>query len=368
MAINLQATHGTVCDLAEQTYGYFGWPTVARMDDGMLIVISSGMRMEHVDPTGRTVINISRDEGKTWSSPRVINDSPFDDRDAGVISLGGSKALVTWFTSDTRAYEKHWEGEYLAKMQPGFIWERWADASKFVGAWTSTTDDSGASWSKPVRCNLTTPHGPIRLRNGDLLYFGKEFGRNMDEFLKGEGDVAAEVSRDNGKTWQRLGSVPLYPGINRSSYHEPHVVELQSGKLLGLIRLSPVGGDKLPDDAPNFSNLQTISTDGGKTWSAPTAWGFRGSPPHLMMHSSGALVCVYGHRDAPCGERASISRDEGATWQHGLVLREDGPDSDLGYPSSVELADGSIFTVYYQKPRKTSDKCALLWTRWQLPE
>jgi hypothetical protein len=49
-------------------------------------------------------------------------------------------------------------------------------------------------------------------------------------------------------------------------------------------------------------------------------------------------------------------------------LRDDGPDADLGYPSSVELGDGSILTVYYQKLAAAREKCSLLWTRWKLPE
>ena len=50
-----------------------------------------------------------------------------------------------------------------------------------------------------------------------------------------------------------------------------------------------------------------------------------------------------------------------------MILRDDGPDGDLGYPSSAELDDGSILTVYYQKVA-SADKCSLLWTRWKLPE
>ena len=38
-----------------------------------------------------------------WTSPRVINDTPSDDRDSGVISLGGTDSLlVTWFSVDAR--------------------------------------------------------------------------------------------------------------------------------------------------------------------------------------------------------------------------------------------------------------------------
>lgn len=98
----VKAEHGIVCRLPGKKFGYFGWPTVARADDGTLIVASSGLRSQHVCPWGKTVLNTSTDDGRTWSAPRAINDSPIDDRDAGVISLGGNRLLVSWFTSDTR--------------------------------------------------------------------------------------------------------------------------------------------------------------------------------------------------------------------------------------------------------------------------
>ena len=53
-------------------------------------------------------------------------------------------------------------------------------------------------------------------------------------------------------------------------------------------------------------------------------------------------------------------------WRYDYILRDDGPHPDLGYPSSVELDDGSILTVYYQRPRSVDDKCALLWSRWRI--
>ncbi len=56
----------------------------------------------------------------------------------------------------------------------------------------------------------------------------------------------------------------------------------------------------------------------------------------------------------------------GATWTYNYILRDDGPDSDLGYPASVELDDGSILTVYYQKRYSSDEPCSLLWTRWKL--
>ena len=41
--------------------------------------------------------------------------------------------------------------------------------------------------------------------------------------------------------------------------------------------------------------------------------------------------------------------------------------ASLADPSSVELDDGSILTLYYQKPAGVRSKCALLTTRWTLP-
>ena len=96
-----------------------------------------------------------------------------------------------------------------------------------------------------------------------------------------------------------------------------------------------------------------------------------GSPPHLLKHSSGALVCVYGRREAPFGERALVSWDNGETWTEDYDLDNRAVGGDLGYPCSVELDDGSILTVYYQKyyndeTGKYDDKCSILYTRWTL--
>jgi hypothetical protein len=47
--------------------------------------------------------------------------------------------------------------------------------------------------------------------------------------------------------------------------------------------------------------------------------------------------------------RACLSEDEGDTWdiRNEIVLRDDGLDGDMGYPSSEQLNDDTILTVYY---------------------
>jgi len=143
---------------------------------------------------------------------------------------------------------------------------------------------------------------------------------------------------------------------------------LPSGKLVGLIRVQDAGDSSSLADAGviPFSMMQTESVDEGHTWSSPRALNFHGSPPHLLRHSSGALLLTYGYRSTPYGQRVAISRDEAQTWEHDWIIRDDGPDSDLGYPSTVELGDGSLFTICYQRV-PGDQKCSLQGSRWQLP-
>jgi sialidase-1 len=351
MSKKVKAQHGIICRLSNDPFGYFGWPSIARMDDGTMIVASSGLRREHVCPWGKTVLHYSTDDGYTWSDSKIINNSPLDDRDAGIVNLGGQKLLVTWFTCDPRGCQLYGSPEYLEKTRK--LMDRWTDemVSQYVGNWVMLSDDGGNTWSAPIRVTVTAPHGPVVLRSGDILFFGKE------EAIK------AVKSRDGGRTWTEIGTVPISADTHNSNYHEPHVVELPSGKLIGLIRYQHAGNYKSHND---FSIFQTESDDGGITWTTARPLGVDGSPPHVIYHSSGALVCVYGYRKEPYGERAMISYDEGVSWETDIVIREDGPDRDLGYPASVEMPDGSIYTIYYQK-YAAGEKPSLLWSRWRLP-
>ncbi len=173
----LNAEQGIVCRMQEERFGYFGWPTVARLENGALVVASSGLRTEHVCPYGKTVLHTSQDEGRTWSSPRVIQDSLIDDRDAGVISLGDRKMLVSWFRSDTRIYSNSsWIPEAERKMWFE-TFDTWIDdaVKDLLGSWVMLSEDAGDTWSTPIHVPVSAPHGPILLKNGHLFYLGKRY-------------------------------------------------------------------------------------------------------------------------------------------------------------------------------------------------
>ncbi len=346
--------HGVVCTRPDSEYGYFGWPSAAILGDGRVVVGCSGLRRHHVDPFGKTVLCVGTPKDG-FGECIVGHDSPLDDRDAGVVALGGNSLLVTWFTLDTRIFR-----DDLMKYSPAEFEVMDAamrafpeDAKKYVGSWTMRSDDGGATFTSPARCPVSSPHGPVVMRDGRLIYLGKLFPEGMDRPF---GIVSCAESRD-GLHWDVLGEVPLPENVTNGQFHEPHVIELNDGALLCLIRYHyPNGG---------LGIYKSVSRDGGRTWSTPEDMDIHGSPPHLLRHSSGAIVLTYGWRHTPYGQRALISRDDGATWSDEIILRDDGPDGDLGYPCSVELPGGDILTVYYQK-RPGESLCSILWTQWRI--
>lgn len=346
--------HGVVCTRPGSEYGYFGWPSAAILGDGRVVVGCSGLRRHHVDPFGKTVLCVGTPKDG-FGECIVGHDSPLDDRDAGVVALGGNSLLVTWFTLDTRIFR-----DDLMKYSPAEFEVMDAamrafpeDAKKYVGSWTMRSDDGGATFTSPARCPVSSPHGPVVMRDGRLIYLGKLFPEGMDRPF---GIVSCAESRD-GLHWDVLGEVPLPENVTNGQFHEPHVIELNDGALLCLIRYHyPNGG---------LGIYKSVSRDGGRTWSTPEDMDIHGSPPHLLRHSSGAIVLTYGWRHTPYGQHARISRDDGATWSDEIILRDDGPDGDLGYPCSVELPGGDILTVYYQK-RPGESLCSILWTQWHI--
>ena len=103
--IRPKTIHGIVNRRAG-SFSYQAWPTVCKNDKGELYVVYSGMRIGHICPFGKTILQKSPDGGNTWSMPVIVNDTALDDRDAGIVSLGEEKLLVTWFCHPSKMYLK----------------------------------------------------------------------------------------------------------------------------------------------------------------------------------------------------------------------------------------------------------------------
>ncbi len=84
-----------------------------------------------------------------------------------------------------------------------------------------------------------------------------------------------------------------------------------------------------------------------------------------MCLREGRLLMSYGYRRAPYGNRVRVSADHGVTWGEELVISADVATGDLWYPSTVELADGALVTVWYESMEDTR-LAVLRQARWRL--
>lgn len=354
--------------ISQDAQYYNGWPTVARRANGELWVSWSGGREAHVCPFGQVLAMTSRDDGQSWTWPRVLLDSAIDDRDSGVIETAKGTLLVTTFTSlayepmlkkQTALAELSTNGWKSAGMKPE-QYARWkacherlndAERKAELGQWLLRSTDGGKTWSTRLPTIVNSPHGPIQLRDGRLLYAGKGLWTE-------EKKIGVCESTDDGLTWHWLAEIPTRKGDEVvKGYHELHAVEAADDTLIAQIRNH--------NKVNSGETLQTESTDGGKTWSVPHSIGVWGLPSHLLRLRGGRLLMTYGHRRPPFGNQARVSADNGKTWSEALIISGDGAGGDLGYPSTVELADGTLLTIWYEK-MKDLPKAVLRQARWRM--
>ena len=334
---------------------YYGWSTVANMGNGVLVAVCSGGREKHVCPFGRVILFRSTDGGRTWDDGTRVTDGPLDDRDAGITLAADGSWLVNYFTS------VHWISDGIVDEMP----ESWkkvaekitlADLNREHGFFILRSTDQGGSWKKyPVPVNNV--HGPTLLKDGSLIWAGKDLDyHHVKSSRMGEKLIICR-STDNGQTWETLSSLPSVLWQNRQKWVEAHQTECADGTFLVQFRNQNF-------QFADYETWQSESTDKGKTWSEPHPIGF-GTPSHLLTLPDGRILMTYGYRRSPFSNRVRISDDNGMTWSDEIVLNDDFPSWDMGYPSTARLDDGTFFTLWYENNDGTAK---LRGMNWQLDE
>ena len=277
-ALSLQVLETKV--ISPDLENYHGWPTLTRRRNGQLVLVWSGGRESHVCPFGRVEMMTSDNNGQTWTWPRVLIDGAIDDRDAGRARnrqrhFAGGLLHVARLRTEPAGAEKKEPGDKgaLARRAPAG-WQAAHDRLTAeqrraeLGQWMIRSTDGGVTWSARYPTLVNSPHGPIQLSDGRLLYAGKS------SFGGKERRVGVCESTDDGASWRWLGDVPERPGDSTA----------------GLSRIARRGNGRWPDHRPNpqpqskpntGETLQTESTDGGRTWAVPRSIGVWGLPSFL---------------------------------------------------------------------------------------
>lgn len=196
------------------------------------------------------------------------------------------------------------------------------------------SDDHGHQWTWDGTFVLPDESAPAPVPFGDVVegdagllaasaYHRHRPGRRLAYFY---------VSTDGGASWRPRAR------IGADDCSETAVLHLGSGEWLAACRT-------LRD-----AHLRLFrSRDDGLTWrdEGPLTLP-RQHPAHLLRLADGRILLVYGMRNQGLyGIGARLSPDDGATWGPPRLLVGLDDATDGGYPSSVQMPDGTIVTAYY---------------------
>ena len=191
-------------------------------------------------------------------------------------------------------------------------------------------------------------HGPHELTA--FLTAAKEDGN--------EGWPFAARTIDGGKSWQFQSWIGPQPGPGGYAIM-PSTVRLSETEWFTYIRRRGEAGVRRWWIEPYRS------LDAGNTWvlEKENTIDNSGNPAHLVVLRDGRLALTYGYRHPPYGVRSRLSSDGGRNWTADIILRDDGANWDLGYPRTVQRADGKLVTAYYFNDNRQKERyiAATIW-------
>jgi len=293
------------------------WPNLMSLRDGT-IVATIHNQPSHLQRPADVECWASQNGGMTWSKRGVP--APRDDREAarGMFAAGvapnGDLVVLSTGHANTLSTRSGW--------------------GPVTPTWISRSSDGGKTWSIDKTGFPTGPDGKVLNPFGDIVV-GKD-GELRAAVYGDTNAVGALVfrSRDNGRTW----TDPVRISRNKRS-NETALLHLGGGLWLAAARNTGTDLYSSEDDAATWKHRPIGPDPQGRIA------GDNQHPAHLLRLSSGTIVLAYGNRTKDSGVDARLSNDDGKTWSAPYRVLDCA--GDLGYPSSVQRADGQVVTAYY---------------------
>jgi hypothetical protein len=307
--------------------------------------------VDHFDSRSQIVLLEGLPGDGVSMEPRGLPPDPqAADQDASLLILHDGRILLTgfcWYPVPTK------EGEVLRALGLGLVGSPRGigELYLFWGAYARWSDDSGLSWS-PHRFLPGLPgHGDL-VPGQRPLHGGGLRGRAV-ELADGTilqatyahhpatGQYASHLfaSADRGESWEYRGTIAFDPE-GKVGFCESALTPLPDATLLAFHRTTGL------DDCLATSR----SRDGGRSWEPWRVHPDVGGHPHdACPLPDGRLLVCSGYRHRPYGVRARLwdPVEQDIADAAEIVLRDDAPSGDVGYPWAALLPDGRALVVCY---------------------
>lgn len=358
---------------------YISFPALTCLDNGdILLAFRSGRNCyrdfpealcrgghPHTDWCSEPWLARSRDDGASWtieSSPRSRKELDADHaagigyQDVGFTKLPDGRAMLSVFrwryANDVLLNMSTSVREAMRSKAPGDAydysrWEPFRYAQMILPVYF-ICDRAGKNWTPMKPIDVPEPgtgrQWAVGTRNGGVLLDDDTvgwpfyFGERPQQANSGCHLLKYSIAKDQ---WA-YGTV-IAPSFRGIGMEEPLLHRHPDGSLLGFYRRSPVGH--------MFFNS---SHDNGITWSQPMQTAVWGHPFSALTLANNDILLAYGYRRQPFGIRmARLAGGDVNTFdpQSEIIVRDDAPDDDIGYPSLCCTKDGTILLAYYFRSR-----------------
>lgn len=292
---------------------------IIELKDGTLLLgwtRFTGGRSDHA--TAHIAAVTSRDGGRSWSEPYVLQENTGDQNVMSLSFLRLRSGKIGMF--------------YLEKNSNSDLQVHYRFSS-----------DEGKSWGPidkipaPAGYNIVNNDRVIQLNNGRIIV---PISYTPDIGAPGPLWIFCMYSDDEGRTWKR--STPDLHCPKKGAM-EPGIVPLADGRLLMIIR-TQMG-----------CIYTSVSSDKGETWSEPQPTDRKSpeSPATIKrIPRSKDLLMVWNNNGAGTRQRspltAAISKDNGRTWINVRDI-EQNATSNYAY-ISIDFVKDDVLLTYYDHP------------------
>ncbi len=331
-------------------HGYF--PSLAALDNGDLLC--TGVLGEAFEAHNcRTHVFRSTDQGASWVNEGPIYPGPPHPSMSDfsrITALGGGKVVAMMTRQDRQDLpDDGLSNPETMGFAPG-------------GVYLLRSEDHGKTWTEP---ELQTPPlvGPsfelccpiTVLPDGRWVWPTStwyDWAGNCPNGLR----MIGWISEDEGKTWPTYMDV-MHEEDNQAFFWESKIVALPDGRLMAAAWVydNVTKADR--------KNQYVLSSDGGKTWTAPASTGLQGQTLTPIVLDDGRILSVYRRIDQP-GLWANLSHFEGDQWVNDVAqpiwgqqapkltgetenMSENFAVLRFGAPCLTRRADGSIYGSFW---------------------